>query len=179
MSVQRATVLRRLRRLVRDRSGVAASEFALILPVLILLLFGVVEIGNLVLLDRKVTAAAQTAADLVAQSKVVTSTDISNVWSAIDSIIEPYNISGARYDIASVVADAGGATSIDWQQTHGESAFATINVPANLLSPGDSVIVATITYAYTPVFGDVLLGPFDITEVAYLRPRTVDKVEYQ
>ena len=49
-------------RFLDDCRAVAASEFALILPVLVLVLFGTVEIGNAVLLDKKVTAAAQTAA---------------------------------------------------------------------------------------------------------------------
>ena len=166
------------RSLLRNTSGVAASEFALILPILILLLFGVVEIGNAVLLDKKVTSAAQTAADLVAQQKVVTSADMANIWSAIDNIIRPYSTDNTSYDVASIVADSHGATSIDWQQFRGGAAFATINLPDNLVGPNDSVVVATITYAYTPVFGDILFSAFDITDVAYLRPRTVDKVEY-
>ncbi|MDG2479606.1 MAG: TadE/TadG family type IV pilus assembly protein, partial [Alphaproteobacteria bacterium] len=81
---------KRLCALRANDRGVAATEFALILPILILLLFGTVEIGNALLLDKKVTMASQTAADLIAQQKVVTGRDITNIWAAIDNIILPY-----------------------------------------------------------------------------------------
>lgn len=162
-----------------DRRGVAASEFALILPVLVILLFGVVEIGNALLLDKKVTAAAQTAADLVAQQKVVTSADLDNIWLAIDNIIAPFDTADTTYRLISIVADEDGDTSIDWQESRGGSDFASYALPDGLVAANESVIVAEITYSYVPVFGDLIFSAFDITDVAYLRPRTVDNVELQ
>lgn len=162
-----------------DQRGVAATEFGLILPILILLLFGTVEIGNALLLDKKVTMASQTAADLVAQQKVVTGTDIVNIWAAIDNIILPYPIADTSYTVISVVADEDGNQSIDWQQTRGGAEVDEITVPAGMLGEDESVIIATITYQYTPVFGDLLFSDFAITDVAYLRPRTVDAVDFQ
>ena len=53
----------------RDRSGTAAVEFALVLPGLLTLCIGSYEAANLILADLKLEAAAETAADLVAQSK--------------------------------------------------------------------------------------------------------------
>ena len=166
-------------RFLDDCRAVAASEFALILPVLVLVLFGTVEIGNAVLLDKKVTAAAQTAADLVAQQKVVTDDDLDNIWLAIDNIIAPFDTANTTYRIISVVADEDGATSIDWQQSRGGLNFQNYVLPNGLVGANESVIVSQITYSYVPVFGDLLFSAFDITDVAYLRPRTVDNVELQ
>jgi len=168
---------RHIVRFAGDCRAVAASEFALILPVLVLVLFGTVEIGNAVLLDRKVTAAAQTAADLVAQQKVVTSADLDNIWLAIDNIIAPFNTANTTYRLLSVVGDADGATSIDWQQHRGGLNFVSYTLPNGLVGANESVIVAQITYSYVPIFGDLLFSAFDISDVAYLRPRTVDNVE--
>lgn len=170
---------RRLLRFIADRRGVAASEFALILPVLVLLLFGTVEIGNAVLLDRKVTAAAQTAADLVAQQKVVTGEDLANIWEAIDNIIAPFDTADTTYHIVSVIADDDGATSIDWQRRRGGADFEAYTLPAGIIGPDESVVVARVTYSYVPVFGDLIFSAFNITDVAFLRPRTVDKVTLQ
>ena len=166
-------------RFARDCRGVAASEFALILPVLVLVLFGTVEIGNAVLLDKKVTAAAQSAADLVAQQKVVTDADIDNIWLAIDNIIAPFDTADTTYRLLSVIADDDGNTEIDWQENRGGLDFQSFTLPAGLVGPNESVIVAQITYSYVPVFGDLIFGDFDITDVAYLRPRTVENVELQ
>lgn len=175
----RHVILCSLLRFARDCRAVAALEFALVLPVLVLVLFGTVEIGNALLLDRKVTAAAQTAADLVAQQKVVTSGDIANIWRAIDNIIAPFDSAGTTYHLVSMVADEDGAVSIDWQQNRGGSALASLDLPAGIATPEESVIVAQITYSYVPVFGDLIFGSYDITDTAYLRPRTVDQVELQ
>lgn len=160
-----------------DSRAAAALEFALILPVLILLLFGVVEIGNVLLLDKKVTAGAQTAADLVAQQKVVTSADLSNIWLAVDNIIAPFDANATTYRLLSIVADNNGATSIHWQSSRGGVGVASFPLPAGLTAANESVIVAVITYNYAPVFGALLFDAFDITDVAYLRPRTVERVE--
>jgi len=170
---------KRLCALRANDRGVAATEFALILPILILLLFGTVEIGNALLLDKKVTMASQTAADLIAQQKVVTGRDITNIWAAIDNIILPYATDNTAYTVVSVVADEDGTQSIDWQQTRGGGEVEKITIPAGMLGEDESVIIATITYQYTPVFGDLLFSDFNITDISYLRPRTVDSVEFQ
>lgn len=172
-------MLRRLLPFAADRRGVAASEFALILPVLLLVLFGTVEIGNAVLLDRKVTAATQTAADLVTQQKVVTEQDLLNIWLAIDNIIAPFATAGTTYHIVSVVADGNGTASIDWQRSRGGTAFEGYTLPAGIIGANESVIVARVSYNYVPVFGDLIFGAFTITDVAYLRPRTVSRVTMQ
>jgi Flp pilus assembly protein TadG len=56
-------------RLAWDRSGLAAIEFALVPPVMLLLFIGSFEATNLVLASMKLEASAETAADLVAQTK--------------------------------------------------------------------------------------------------------------
>src|SRR6202045_4407737 len=55
--------------LARDRSGTAAVEFALVLPGVLALAIGCYEAANLILADLKLEAAAETAADLVAQTR--------------------------------------------------------------------------------------------------------------
>jgi Flp pilus assembly protein TadG len=177
MAMSRHAPIRLLARFARDNRAVAALEFALVLPVLVLVLFGTVEIGNALLLDRKVTAAAQTAADLVAQQKSVTAGDIANIWRAIDNIIAPFDTGGTTYRLLSMVADEDANVTIDWQQRRGGTALENMSLPEGLATANESVIVAQITYSYVPVFGDLIFGSYDITDIAYLRPRTVEQVE--
>jgi Flp pilus assembly protein TadG len=78
-------------RLLHDRSGVAAIEFALIFPVMLLLFIGSFETTNLVLASMKLEASAETAADLVAQTRVNTvlqSTDFTNITNAAKQGLE-------------------------------------------------------------------------------------------
>ncbi len=170
--------INRFKRLLGDRQGVAASEFALILPVLILLLFGTAELGNALILDKKVTSATQVAADLIAQQKSVTSGDIDNIFTAMDSVIAPYSVVNTTYNVASLVSDEDGVVSIDWQERRGGLEVEEYDVPTGVLSENDSVVIATVTYIYTPIFGDLITGSFTISDVAYLRPRTTVNVEF-
>jgi Flp pilus assembly protein TadG len=168
-----------VKRLLGCRRGVAASEFALVVPLLILLLFGIAEIGNALILDKKVTSAAQTAADLVAQQKTVSDADIANIFTAIDSILAPYPAVNVSYNVSSLVADEDGTITIDWQERRGGLEVEEFDVPAGLLSENDSVIIATITYLYTPLFGDLIISGFTISDTAYLRPRTTTSVDFE
>ena len=61
-----ASLLRRLTTFLRARAGTAAVEFAVILPVAILLYVGAAEVGDGVLASRRATTVARTLVDLVA-----------------------------------------------------------------------------------------------------------------
>ena len=65
-------------RLVRDQRGVAAVEFAVVVPMMLVMFFGTVEFSNGVAADRKVSMTAQTLADLTSRYTSVTNTDITN-----------------------------------------------------------------------------------------------------
>ena len=53
--------------LARDRRGLAAVEFALIVPLMLVLFFGTLEFSSGVAVDRKVTLVARTLSDLTTQ----------------------------------------------------------------------------------------------------------------
>ena len=50
--------------LARDRRGLAAVEFALIVPLMLVLFYGTLEFSSGVAVDRKVTLVARTLSDL-------------------------------------------------------------------------------------------------------------------
>src|SRR5215467_167583 len=74
----------------RDRSGVAATEFAFIVPLMLVLFFGVVEFSSGVAVDRKVTIVARTLSDLVSQNTTVTDTQFTNIFNAGTIVMAPY-----------------------------------------------------------------------------------------
>src|ERR1700755_1455005 len=80
----------RLVALWRDRSGVAATEFAVIVPLMLVLFFGVVEFSTGVAVDRKVTLVARTLSDLVSQNTSVTDTQFTNIFNAGTRVMSPY-----------------------------------------------------------------------------------------
>jgi Flp pilus assembly protein TadG len=82
-----------IRRFRSDKRGVSAVEFALILPVMLLLYAGTVEISEALSVDRKVNQLSATVGDLVAQRMTMNTTEINNIFDAATAIMEPYDTS--------------------------------------------------------------------------------------
>jgi Flp pilus assembly protein TadG len=93
----------------RDERGVAAVEFALILPVLVLLYVGVVDITYAVTANRKVTQVTSAVADLTAQAFEVDNQDVQNIFRAANDIMRPYPTAGLQ--VAITVVDFDGSPS--------------------------------------------------------------------
>ena len=102
----------------RERSGTATIEFALVLPGLLTLCIGCYEAANLILADLKLEAAAETAADLVAQTRVndvLQSSDFTNITNAATQVMTPFPTSSSQLKIAyASVTYSTGSPVIDW-----------------------------------------------------------------
>ncbi|MDP1881421.1 MAG: TadE/TadG family type IV pilus assembly protein, partial [Bradyrhizobium sp.] len=77
--------------MLADRSGIAATEFAVIVPVMLVMFFGTVEFSSGVAVDRKVTLMARTLSDLTSQSVSVNDTDLTGFFAASKAIMTPYS----------------------------------------------------------------------------------------
>ena len=120
-----ARVMRRIgRRFRRDRSAIAAVEFALILPIMLTLYFGIVEVGDALVVDRKVTHVTSTICDLVAQSKTVSTNDMTNFMDASQAVIYPYDTS-----LLKIVVSQVAMACPDWNITASSSQLRRPNAP--------------------------------------------------
>ena len=119
----------RLGRFRRDASGLAAVEAALLSPVVLGLLGLVVFGGEGLSIQRKVTLASRTVADLVGQAPVsaagngtgtatLNQSDLDYYLSLSALILYPYAASGAQAELSEVqVASGGGATAtVIWSE---------------------------------------------------------------
>lgn len=175
-SKRRTQEMRQLlsREMWSDRRGVAATEFALLLPVMLTLYFAGIEISNLLIVDRKVTAASNTVADLVAQATVVDNTEMQNIFNATAAILTPFPPGNFSVVLTSVVADGSNNTTVAWSDALNAAARtpgSNMALPTGLTTPGSSVIVSEVTYNYTSPIAQFLTGPVGITDESYLRPR--------
>ncbi len=98
----------------RDKRGVSAIEFAMLVPIIILMYVGTVEIGNLLTVERRVETVASTAADLTAQVKQVSNADLSDIVAASTSILTPYATTPLKIVLSSVVADQNNNGKVAW-----------------------------------------------------------------
>src|ERR1017187_8829763 len=91
--------------LLRDRSGVAATEFAVIVPIMLVMFFGTVEFSSGVAVDRKVTLVARTLSDLTSQSTSVADADATNFFTASGKILTPYAPTPTQAKISELYVD--------------------------------------------------------------------------
>jgi Flp pilus assembly protein TadG len=177
--------LRKPRFFLRDNRGVSAVEFAIVLPVMIVMYLGCNEVGNGLTVARKVTHITSTLSDLVTQSKSISSTDMTNILNAASSILTPYPSSVGttkllKIKVSQFKIDANSKVTVDWSSALNDTALtkgATItNLPAGVKVASTYLISAEVHYAYTPTIGYVMTGTFDLHDQFYLRPRLSDSV---
>ncbi|MBM3491028.1 MAG: hypothetical protein FJX68_11355 [Alphaproteobacteria bacterium] len=174
-------MLGRLLRLWLCRRGIAATEFALVLPLMVLVLAGTAELGNALLLDRKVTRAAHIASDLVAQEETVDTAVLNDFLDAVERVLVPYPTNAIRISLTSVWRDPDtDSLQVDWSIARNTSALSTGSayvLPTDMVPViGESVIVAEIEYAYSPLYADLITGGLILSDRAYLRPRRTTRV---
>src|SRR4029079_6293863 len=107
---------RLLRRFQEDKRGVSAVEFAMLLPLMVTLYIGGVEVSSAIAVDRKVTLVARTVGDLVAQSTSVNATDMTNILNAASSVVQPYQPSLIKVTVSRVAVDGNGAAKVVWSK---------------------------------------------------------------
>jgi Flp pilus assembly protein TadG len=186
-----------LRNFAHRVEGVAAVEFALIVPIMAILFMGAVEMSHAVTVNRRVTQVGSTAGDLVARfNSNITSTDIESIMKASGYLIAPYPSTRLKVDVSVVSSTSSSATDTKqkWICSFDTSVSATavtctcpnttFVLPATgMVTTADSVVVANVSYGYKPNLFDIFMkssyggaksgGVYTMTETVYLKPRAV------
>ena len=167
------------RRYRKDDRGVAAIEFALIAPVMVLMYFGLVELCQAMIAERKANHVASAVGDLVAQVDTVTAANVDDIFTVGNTIMSPFPVGTLQMRVTSAIANSSGVPKVDWSRGSGGfspmAVGATATVPLTLAS-GDSIVIAEAKYSYTSVVRYVLPNALNYSETYYLRPRRSDKV---
>lgn len=195
-------ISRKARIFRREERGLAAVEFALILPVMLTMLFGMGELSMALFARSDITQITSTVADLVAQNSTMTSSDFQNVYNAGNTILYPYykgtggnkpaiRIISVNFNAAS--GDPGYIGTVNWICTQtGSGTFAAAAPAQNsaynlrngsnsgattpMLSTGGSVIVAEVAYGYSSPTTRTIAGLINMTDKFYTKPRRVGQI---
>ena len=160
----------------RDKRGVSAVEFALILPLMLTLYFGAVEVSQGVMADRKVKLTARTVADLVSQVATIDNSGVDAALGAATAVLSPFPVINAKVTVSVVSIDNKGIAKIVWSRNNkGESACGTVTVPESLKVPGTSLVRGEVTYDYTPV-ASYIVSPMKLSDQIFMRPRLSETV---
>jgi len=172
-----------LKRLIQDRRGVSAIEFALIAPIMILFYFGMTELTTSLMAERKASHAASAVGDLVAQNASVTEQDVADIFNIADEVVRPFPTATLRTCLLSIRADKNGSPKVEWVKTNRSptqclAAGDTVTgLPADLITANQGLVQAQVEYAYTSPINYFLPSPVVFKERFYLRPRQSEFVE--
>jgi Flp pilus assembly protein TadG len=172
-------IIQRLGSFVRDRRGISAVEFAMVLPLMVTMYLGVVEVSRGVAIDRKVTLTTRTMADLASRVTSINNSDMSSLLNASAAVVSPYDVNQVRVVLSAVSIDANGVAKIAWSDTlHGSARTvgATVTVPSALNVANTQLIWSEVSYNYAPTFGYVLTGNMTLSDQLYMRPRLSDTI---
>lgn len=168
--------MRRGRGFLRNERGAAAIEFALVLPILVALQIGSVELVKAFEAQRRIAHVAAAMADVVSQGQTVTDAQLTDAMAAGEVLVDPLPTTTLGLRISSLTADSSGAVSVDWTTSQNWTQAGAPSVPAGYLAAGESAIVADVSYGYTSSTRYVLGDTITFVRHAYIRPRLSNQV---
>ena len=175
----------RLRRFVEGEQGVTAIEFALVLPIVVLILLGCFEVPRYVMIYQKIARTSSGVADLVAQAdEPITKNQINDIFAAGKIMMQPYDVvANGRIYVSSINNPSGNGVTLTWQRNNGGSVGTasklgaagtnpTSKMPAGIVpASNEEVLAAEVYFTYTPIFSTLIYSGSTLYMVSYTRPR--------
>ena len=173
-----------LARFSRNDRGTAAVEFALIMPVLLLLYFGSMEASVLYTADKRVNTISATVGDLIAQwnpdDGKIASTTMDTYFASATGIMTPYSATGLKQVVSLIFVNSAGVTNVLWSEASGGGTPRTVGQPyaplattsmTDQVSRSGCVVAAEASYSYKPLFGQVFKTALTLGHTNYFVPR--------
>jgi Flp pilus assembly protein TadG len=168
-------------------SGIAAIEFAFILPFMLVLYFGLMDLTGLIGFNRKITAIANTMADLTGQNRTsVLKSDIADYFNAAALIMNPTPISNVTINVYGY-RKVGTTPTQQWKTSNnlgpGCNSVPNTTTMTPLMAAGNDLVVAIACYRFTPYvaafLGTKILGSstIKVEQVIMVRPRTTARLD--
>ena len=158
-----------------NNSGVAAVEFAMIIPLMAMMLVGTSEFAAGVAVDRKVTLMARTLSDLTSQNTSVTDTQLTNFFNASKAIMTPYSSTPVQGTITELYINPTTLKArVQWSQgaaTHSPGDI--IDIPDALKIGGTYLIYSEVKYNYVPGVAWFInkVDGITLSDYTFTRPR--------
>lgn len=145
---------RRVKRAAEAEDGIAATEFALLLPIMVGLFFGMLEISDALMASRRVYTAVNSLTDLVAQERDVTTAELDQIMIGVQNMLAPPSGSTVTLRVTSVIRDPANAARImvQWSRdSEGGTPYAVGSTFSELPDPtvvnaSASLVVGEIDY---------------------------------
>lgn len=170
------------RRFIASTRGVAAIEFAMIMPVLTVIFLGSYDGGRAIAVYMKVRSATYTLDAITNQYTTIQSSDMQAIVGATSVVLAPYSSTPVVVVISQIKINTGGKATVSWSYALNGTALAqgsTVTIPAGLVASGNTcgtypcyLIFGQVSYTYTPLFGFFGSGGITLADSLYVTPRS-------
>jgi Flp pilus assembly protein TadG len=177
-------------RLLSCRAGNVAVEFALALPVLIMLMLASAELARFVILHQKMDRVATTISDLVSRAETISESELQDIFTAAGEVATPFRLADLGVVIVSSVTNPDGSGPIvAWQRSGGGAYSGTSQIgiegdDATLdadfeVREGETAIISEVYFDFAPFLSEMIVAPQVIYRTAHHRPRlgTLEEIE--
>lgn len=158
-----------------DTRGLAAVEFAMIIPLMAMMLLGTYEFSTGVAIDRKVTIMARTLSDLTSQNTSVTDLQLTNFFNASSAIMTPYPSAPVQGTITELWVNPNTLKArVQWSKgASARSAGDIVEIPEALKIGGTYLILSEVQYKYVPSVAWFInkVNGITLSDISYTRPR--------
>jgi len=163
--------------------GVAAVEFALIMPVLLVLFLATFDGAQIIAIYTKLRAATYTLVAITNQYGTIKSADMTTIVGATAVVLAPYPSAPAVVTISQIKVNSANAV-VSWSYSLNGTALtkgATVTVPSTFATCATYpcyLIYGNLTYTYTPMFGYFTRGAITLSDYLYTTPRSTTCIKY-
>jgi Flp pilus assembly protein TadG len=168
------------RRFIASTRGVAAIEFAAILPVLAIMFLASFDGGRAIATYMKVRSATYALAAITNQYTTVATSDLQSITGATSVVLAPYSSAPLVVTVSQITISSKGKATVSWSYSTGTARAqgSTVTVPTAIKTNSSYLIFAEVTYTYTPMFGYFGSGGIALSDNLYVTPRSSDCVLY-
>jgi Flp pilus assembly protein TadG len=172
------------RRFAASTRGVAAIEFAMILPILVVMFLGSIDAGRAIAVYMKVRTATYTLAAITNQYSTIQSSDMASIVGATSVVLSPYASAPAVVTISQISVTSATNATVSWSYSLNGTALtqgASFTVPGSFATCNTYpcyLIYAQVSYSYSPLFGYVFRASIPLSDNLYVTPRSSACVLY-
>ena len=173
-----------LQRFARAQSGASAVEFAFTFPVLLIMLFGMIELGQLLVTQRRVENAGSSIGDVIARLDTLTTVKKTDIFAAASDIMGASATTAPDLRISQIIILPNGSGRYEWSDAQGTSlpAYAhcvPVTAPQVLqmqasgaaLAAGSHILTSEVRYVWSSPFSYVMKKPITVSAFSVLSPR--------
>jgi len=168
-----------LRRFAASTRGVAAIEFAMIMPVLSVMFLASFDGGRALAVYMKVRAATYALDAIANQYTTIHDTDMQAILGASSAILAPYSSAPIVVTISEISISNKGAATVSWSDSLNGTTRAVgsaVTVPTALNVNSTYLIFGEVSYKYTPLFGFFGSGGITFSDNLYVTPRSSSSI---